>query len=36
VLAVPSPGAGEALIAVTPAGNFANIMTRRGVYPYAP
>ena len=35
--AVPSPGAGEALIAVAAAGiNFADIMARRGVYPDAP
>lgn len=35
--AVPSPGAGEALIAVAAAGvNFADIMARRGLYPDAP
>ncbi|HXZ00865.1 MAG TPA: zinc-binding dehydrogenase [Stellaceae bacterium] len=35
--AVPSPGAGEVLIAVAAAGvNFADIMARRGVYPDAP
>ncbi|HUH83512.1 MAG TPA: zinc-binding dehydrogenase [Stellaceae bacterium] len=34
---VPSPGAGELLIAVAAAGvNFADIMARRGVYPDAP